>query len=163
MSKIRFFVTGGTIDKVYNEIDGTLGFVETHIPAMLEQSRCKLDLEIETLMLKDSLEMDYDDRALIYRQCEDCEETRIVISHGTDTMVETAEVLADIADKTIVLFGAMVPWTISHSDSLFNLGCAITAVQTLDSGVYITMNGKIFVAGEVTKNRTAGVFELKSN
>ena len=163
MSSIKFFITGGTIDKIYNEIDGTLSFTNTHIPAMLEQARCHVDLATETLMLKDSLEMDVADRELIKQKCGSCEESKIIISHGTDTMVETAEVLAkEIMGKTIVLFGAMVPFSISYSDSLFNLGCAVTAVQCLRKGVYISMNGQIFPWDDVRKNKNEGVFQAKS-
>ena len=164
MDKIKFFITGGTIDKVYNELDGSLTFSETHIPEMLKQARCHVELTTETVMLKDSLEMDDVDRELISDKCSSCEASQIIISHGTDTMVNTASVLAEnITDKTIVLLGAMIPYTISYSDSLFNLGCAITAVQCLKEGVYITMNGHVFPWDDVTKNKTKGIFEPRKN
>ena len=162
MSLIKFVITGGTIDKLYNELDGSLTFTESHIPAMLKQARCIVDLSTETVMLKDSLDMDGTDRDLISNKCESCDESKIIISHGTDTMVETAEVLAGkITGKTIVLFGAMIPFSITNSDSLFNLGCAVAAVQCLEEGVFISMNGKIFPWDDVRKNKTEGVFQTK--
>jgi len=162
MSKIKFVITGGTIDKLYNELDGSLTFVESHIPAMLKQARCNVDLSTETVMLKDSLEMDDADRELISNNCAACQESKIIISHGTDTMVETSAVLAEkISGKTIVLFGAMIPFTINYSDSLFNLGCAVSAVQCLPEGVYISMNGKVFPGNDVRKNKAEGVFQTK--
>lgn len=163
MSAVKFIITGGTIDKIYNELDGSLTFTKSHMPAMLDQSRCKVDIITETVMLKDSLEMDDDDRSLIKETCKTSDERMIIISHGTDTMVETAAVLAtDLSSKTIVLFGAMVPFTINYSDSMFNLGCAISAVQCLQEGVYIAMNGKLFPWDDVRKNRSEGVFQTKS-
>jgi len=163
MSQIKFFITGGTIDKVYNELDGALTFSETNILTMLRQARSQIDLSPEVLMLKDSLEMNDNDREEISAKCHSCEESRIIISHGTDTMVDTASVLAKkIVGKTIVLFGAMIPYTISNSDSQFNLGCAVTAVQCMDEGVYITMNGQVFPWDDVKKNKTEGIFQAKT-
>lgn len=162
MSSIKLIITGGTIDKRYNELDGSLVFTESHMPLMLEQSRCQITIASETVMLKDSLDMNADDRQLVKNACIKSHEKHLIISHGTDTMVETAEVLAKaISDKTIVLFGAMVPYTISNSDSLFNLGCAISAVQCAPTGVYIAMNGKLFPWNDVKKNRQEGVFQNK--
>ena len=163
MSAVKFLITGGTIDKIYDEIDGSLSFDETHIPAMLDQARCNVKITTETVMLKDSLEMNDADRELIIHHCDSCDESNIIISHGTDTMVETAAVLAEnISGKTIVLFGAMIPFTINYSDSLFNLGCAVSAVQCLKEGVYISMNGKIFLWNDVRKNKIEGVFQANS-
>jgi L-asparaginase len=157
---IRVFVTGGTFDKEYDEIHGRLYFQDTHLPEMLEMGRCRLDLEIRTLMMVDSLDMSDGDRELIARQCRDCPEDRIVITHGTDTMVDTAAVLADaVPGKTIVLTGAMIPIAFGSSDGLFNLGGALTAVQALPPGVYVVMNGRVFVWREVRKNRETGFFE----
>jgi len=157
---IRVFVTGGTIDKLYNEAIGELNFTTTHIREMLEQGRCKQPLLLETLFLKDSLEMTDNDRRLILEKCRQCSESRIVITHGTDTMVETASVLGKASlNKTIVLLGAMIPFVIKGSDSLFNLGYAMAGAQALGSGVYITMNGTIFEWDKVTKNREKGVFQ----
>lgn len=157
---IRLFVTGGTFDKEYDEIHGQLYFEDTHIPHMLELGRCRLDVHVRTLMMIDSLEMTDADRQLIAHNCAEAPEPHIVITHGTDTMVETARVLAEhVRDKTIVLTGAMIPIAFGSSDGLFNLGGALTAVQALAPGVYITMNGRIFRSDDVRKNRDTGVFE----
>ena len=159
---IRLLITGGTIDKQYNELDGELIFSESGVEDMLVQGRAKLDIAYETVMLKDSLDMDDNDRQQILESCLACDESQIVITHGTDTMVETSQVLAaEIKDKTIVLLGAMVPYQFKNSDALFNLGCAIAAVQTLGNGVYITMNGRIFNYDEVIKNKELGLFQSK--
>lgn len=157
---IRLFITGGTFDKEYDEIHGRLYFQDTHLPEMLEMGRCRLEVEIRTLMMIDSLDMTAADRELIARQCSDAPESRIVITHGTDTMVETAAVLArSVPGKTIVLTGAMIPIAFGSSDGLFNLGGALTAVQVLAPGVYVVMNGHVFPWDEVRKNRQTGVFE----
>ena len=157
---IKVLITGGTIDKQYNELNGELIFTQSSVEDMLAQGGAKLDISVETVMLKDSLDMDDNDRQKILTSCLACEESQIVITHGTDTMVETSQVLAaGIKDKTIVLLGAMVPYQFKNSDALFNLGCAIAAVQTLVNGVYITMNGKIFNYDEVIKNRELGEFK----
>jgi len=159
---IRLLITGGTIDKQYNEQNGELIFKQSSVKDMLAQGRARLDISHETVMLKDSLEMDDDDRQKILASCLACDESRIVITHGTDTMVDTSRVLAaGIKDKTIVLLGAMVPYQFKKSDALFNLGCAIAAVQTLESGVYITMNGKVFRYDKVIKNKELGEFQSK--
>ena len=163
MSDIRVFVTGGTFDKQYNELAGTLAFKDTHVPEMLRLGRCRLDVSVRTLMMIDSLEMRDSDRALIVEQCRQAPESRIVITHGTDTMVETARTLgqafAEAPAKTIVLTGAMVPYAFGSSDGLFNLGSALSFVQVLPPGVYIAMNGRYFSWGAVRKNREAGTFE----
>ena len=157
---IRLFVTGGTFDKEYDEIHGTLEFGDTHLPQMLEMGRCRLDVNVRTLMMVDSLEMTESDREAIARNCLDVPEDRIVITHGTDTMVETAAVLArKVPGKTIVLTGAMIPIAFGSSDGLFNLGGALTAVQALPAGVYVAMNGRIFPWDDVRKNRDTGIFE----
>lgn len=157
---IRLFVTGGTFDKEYDEIHGTLFFDDTHLPQMLELGRCRVDVHVRTLMMIDSLEMTDADRDLIAHNCAEAPEARVVITHGTDTMVDTARVLArEVEGKTIVLTGAMIPIAFGSSDGLFNLGGAITAVQALPPGVYITMNGRIFPWDAVRKNRSTGVFE----
>lgn len=160
---IKLIITGGTIDKRYNELNGELVFTQSGVEDMLNQGRAKVDLSLETAMLKDSLDMNDDDRQNILEACLACDESQIVITHGTDTMVETSQVLAaGIKDKTIVLLGAMVPYKIKNSDALFNLGCAIAAVQTLENGVYITMNGKIFNYDEVIKNKDLGEFQSRA-
>jgi L-asparaginase len=160
--RIRVFITGGTFDKEYNELTGQLYFQDSHLPEMLKLGRANLPLEIRTLMMIDSLEMTAADRALILEQCRAAAEDRIVITHGTDTMTETAEALAgQLREKTIVLTGAMVPYKFGSSDGLFNLGSALAFAQTLSPGVYIAMNGRCFPAGQVRKNRQTGMFEEK--
>jgi L-asparaginase len=157
---IRIFITGGTFDKEYNELNGELYFKDTHMQDLLEMGRCRLHTEIRTLMMIDSLEMTDEDRELIVYQCNQCEENQIVITHGTDTMSVTAKVLAErVKDKTIVLFGAMIPIKFGSSDGLFNLGSALAFVQTLPAGVYIAMNGRYFNWNNVKKNKQTGMFE----
>lgn len=157
---IRIFVTGGTFDKEYNELTGELYFKESHLPEMLKLGRANLDLQIRTLMMIDSLHMTDNDRQIILQQCGGVPEDRIVITHGTDTMVETAGVLArGIAHKTIVLTGAMIPYKFGSSDGLFNLGSALAFAQTLSPGVYVAMNGRYFLWNAVRKNRQTGMFE----
>jgi len=157
---IRIFVTGGTFDKEYNELTGELFFKETHIPEMLRLGRCRLEAAVETLLMIDSLFMTDDHRRMILEKCAAAPEPRIVITHGTDSMPETAAVLGRaIRDKTIVLTGAMVPYTFGSSDGIFNLGTALAFVQALDPGVYVAMNGKCFGWDSVRKNRELGVFE----
>ena len=157
---IRLLVTGGTIDKAYNLHNGELHFVDTHIPDILAEGRCRADIVIETLLLKDSLEMTDGDRERIADACLRSTESRLLITHGTDTLNETAEFLqARVEGKTIVLVGAMVPWVFRNSDAAFNLGAAVSAVQCLPRGVHVVMNGRIFAAGAVRKNRDEGVFE----
>lgn len=159
-NKIRIIVTGGTFDKEYNEINGELYFKDSHIKNMLNLGRSRLDLNIRTLMMIDSCDMDEEDRYIIVKNCEKASENKIVITHGTDTMVETAKILANsIKDKTIILTGAMIPYTFGSSDGLFNLGSAIAFVQTLPAGVYIAMNGKYFNWNNVRKNKKIGEFE----
>jgi L-asparaginase len=160
---VRVFVTGGTFDKEYDELSGRLYFRNTHVDEMLRRGRCGLDVDVETLMMVDSLEMTDAQRALIVRACRECEEVEIVITHGTDTMVETARVIAaGVEGKTVVLTGAMIPYAFGSSDGLFNLGSALSFVQALPAGVYIAMNGKSFPWDDVRKNREAGVFERLS-
>jgi L-asparaginase len=157
---IRIFVTGGTFDKEYNEITGHLFFQDTHLPEMLKLGRSRLEVDIRTLMMIDSLEMTDTDRELIARHCNEADEERIIITHGTDTMAATASLLAQLVrDKTVVLTGAMIPYKFGSSDGLFNLGSALAFVQTLPPGVYVAMNGRYFVAGNVRKNRQTGEFE----
>ena len=157
---IRIFITGGTFDKTYDEIRGVLTFGDTHLPEMLRLGRCHVDVSVRTLMMIDSLAMTDDDRAIIVRSCRTCEESRIVVTHGTDTMVETAAALAaGVTGKTIVLTGAMVPYAFGSSDGLFNLGSALSFAQTLPPGVYIAMNGRHFPWDQVRKNRAEGIFE----
>lgn len=157
---IRIFITGGTFDKEYNELNGQLYFKDTHISDLLEMARSKVAVEIRTLMMVDSLEMTDEDRDLIVHQCNNCDETKIVITHGTDTMAETAKVLAKkVTDKTIILTGAMIPIKFGSSDGLFNLGSALAFAQSLPHGVYVAMNGRYFNWDNVRKNKQTGVFE----
>ncbi len=157
---IRIIITGGTIDKEYDPVTGELTFAKSHLANMLNQVRCRARIAFEEIMLKDSLQMRSEDREVILKKCVDCSENKIIITHGTDTMVETAIVLGkNMKGKTVVLVGALIPYAFGASDALFNLGCAFSAVQILPEGVYITMNGKIFPWGHVRKNRESGEFE----
>jgi L-asparaginase len=158
--RIRIFVTGGTFDKEYDELHGTLFFRNTHLHEMLRRGRCGVAVDVEMLMMLDSLDMTDIHRAHIVRACRECGESQIVITHGTDTMVETARAIAaEVGEKTVVLTGAMVPYAFGSSDGLFNLGSALSFVQTLPPGVYIAMNGRWFSWDHVRKNREQGVFE----
>jgi L-asparaginase len=157
---IRLFITGGTFDKEYNELTGALFFKDTHVPEILRLGRCHLDVEARTLMMVDSLEMADADRAIIRENCATCPIDKIVITHGTDTMEETARVLGEAKlGKTIVLTGAMIPYKFGSSDGLFNLGSALAFAQCLPRGVYVAMNGRCFGWDNVRKNRERGVFE----
>lgn len=156
---LRLFVTGGTFDKEYNEIKGELYFRTTHIPEMLRLGRCELEVEIETLMMIDSLDMNDGHRRLIVERCQMCSDPSIVITHGTDTLEVTARALgAAKIEKTIVLTGAMVPYKFGSSDGLFNLGSALALAQVLPHGVYVAMNGRWFNWDRVRKDRARGVF-----
>lgn len=160
---IRAFVTGGTFDKEYDELTGALFLRNTHVPEMLRRGRCGLDVQVETLMMVDSLDMTSAQRTSIAEACRDARENEIVITHGTDTMVETArEIASVIKGKTVVLTGAMIPYAFGSSDGLFNLGSALSIVQTLPRGVYIAMNGQCFRWDNVRKNREIGIFETIS-
>jgi L-asparaginase len=157
---IRILITGGTIDKEYDPLTGELTFAKSHLSNILSQVRCRARFVLEEVMLKDSLQMKSADREEILKRCVDCQENKIITTHGTDTMVETGLVLGShVKGKTIVLVGAMIPYAFGASDALFNLGCAFAAVQALQQGVYITMNGKIFFWDNVRKNRESGEFE----
>jgi L-asparaginase len=157
---IRILITGGTIDKEYDPLTGELTFAGSHLSNILNQVRCKIRVVLEPVMLKDSLQMTHEDRERILKKSIDCLENKIIITHGTDTMVETAHVLGNhVKGKTVVLVGAMIPYAFGASDAVFNLGCAFTAVQALPHGVFITMNGKIFAWDNVRKNRESGEFE----
>lgn len=157
---IRVFATGGTFDKEYDLIRGQLYFKDTHLPEIFSQGRCTVPIEMRTLMMIDSLEMTDEDRQVIVANCKKCEEDKIIITHGTDTMVKTAEVLAkSIKDKTIILTGAMIPYKFGSSDGFFNMGSAFAFAQTLPCGVYIVMNGRFFNWNNVRKNLKTGIFE----
>ncbi len=161
MDLIQVFVTGGTFDKEYNYITGELYFKDTHLKDMFARGRCTLNIVVQTLMMVDSLEMTDEDRQIIIHNCKRNQADKILITHGTDRMVHTAEVLAE-ADipKTIVLTGAMVPYAFgTSSDGFFNLGSALAFVQVLKPGVYISMNGRYFNWNDVRKNGNTGYFE----
>ena len=158
---IKVLITGGTFDKEYDELHGTLKFKDTHIHEMLKLGRSRLDVKVRTVMMIDSLEMTEEDRELIVRNCRKSPEDRIVVTHGTDTMSETAKALgqARIEGKTIVLTGAMIPYAFGSSDGLFNLGSALSFVQVLPASVYVAMHGMVFPWDNVRKIRQLGVFE----
>lgn len=160
-STVRIFVTGGTFDKEYNERDGSLFFKDTHLREMLQLGRCRVPVEVRTLMMVDSLEMDDEDRDLILQQCLKSDADRIVITHGTDTLTVTARRLgeAGLPGKTVVLTGAMIPFAFGSSDGLFNLGAALAFAQSLPPGVYVAMNGRCFDWHNVRKNKAIGEFE----
>ncbi len=157
---IRVFVTGGTFDKEYDELSGRLFFKDTHLPEMLRLARCRAPLALQTLMMIDSLDMTEADRQRIVDECRACPEAQVVITHGTDTMAETARaLLAAGLGKTVVLTGAMVPYAFGSSDGLFNLGSALSFAQVLAPGVYVAMNGRCFPADKVRKDKAHGIFE----
>ena len=162
MRTIRILATGGTFDKEYDELTGRLFFKDTHVPEMLRLGRCRLDVTIETVMMIDSLDLDGAGRARIVQRALDSQEAAIVVTHGTDTMVQTARALAEapLGGKTVVLTGAMVPYAFGSSDGLFNLGSALSFVQVLPPGVYIAMNGQHFLWNAVRKNTATGCFEV---
>ncbi len=160
---ILILATGGTFDKLYDELQGELTFRDSHLSEIMDIVRCTVPYTLEFLPLKDSLSMDDRDRTAILDACRSCSYRQIIIIHGTDTMEITARVIGKaLLDKTIILTGAMIPYTISNSDAIFNLGTAISSVQSYDSGVYICMNGRTFPWDTVHKNHKKGVFESTS-
>jgi L-asparaginase len=159
-SGIRIVITGGTFDKRYDAIKGVLNFNDTHLPEILDQVRCTVPIVLELNQLIDSLEMQQENRLKILESCRKAPERKIVVTHGTDTMAETARVLGEAAlDKAIVLTGAMVPYSVTGSDALFNLGTAVMAVQLAGRGVFLCMNGRCFRWNRVMKNKATGIFE----
>jgi L-asparaginase len=163
MGKTRIFITGGTFDKEYDEIGGRLFFKDSHVAEMLRLGRSLVAVDIQTLMMIDSLDMNQKDRELILQSCRACKEDRIVITHGTDTMEETAKILGEASmNKTIILTGAMVPYKFGSSDGLFNLGSALAFAQTLSNGVFVAMNGRFFTWNNVMKDRSTGEFRERS-
>lgn len=157
---IMILITGGTFDKEYDELNGTLYFKETHLPEMLKLGRCTVPAEIKTAMMIDSLEMTDENRHQILDYCKNCKEEKIIITHGTDTMAVTAKKLGEAGlPKTIVLTGAMIPYKFGSSDGFFNLGSALAFAQSLPNGVYVAMNGRYFNWTNVQKNRKTGIFE----
>ena len=161
---IKILITGGTFDKTYNEITGELSFKNTHVNEMLHVGRANVDVKVRTLMMIDSMELTDSHREIILKKCENSKEDMIIITHGTDTMAETARYLGErIHDKTVVLTGALIPYAFGSSDGFFNLGSAIAYVQALPKGVYIAMNGKYFTYDNVRKNKSTGNFETIKN
>ena len=157
---VKILVTGGTFDKEYKELTGELIFKNTHVEEMLKLGRSKVDVKIRTLMMIDSLEMTPRHRNLILDKCKNSNEDKIIITHGTDTITETANFLGDkIKNKTVILTGAMIPYAFGSSDGMFNLGSSMAFVQTLPHGVYVVMNGRFFNYDNVRKNKTTGEFE----
>ncbi|MGE3341231.1 MAG: asparaginase domain-containing protein [Candidatus Altimarinota bacterium] len=157
---ITIFITGGTFDKEYEPLTGELSFQKTHVPEMMTLGRCSIPTEVTTLMMKDSLHMTPEDRQIVLKACESSANERVIITHGTDTMVETAKVLASAKlPKTIILTGALIPYKFGSSDGFFNLGCAIAYAQTLPHGVYIAMNGQYLDWDNSKKNKQTGYFE----
>ena len=157
---IKIFATGGTFDKEFNEINGELFFKETNLYQLLQLGHSQLNVKIETLMMVDSLKMTQSEKNYIVDKCKKEKTNRIIITHGTDTMVDTAKLIAkNITDKTIILTGAMIPIKFGSSDGLFNLGSALSFIQVIDAGVYITMNGRYFKWNNVRKNKELGIFE----
>lgn len=162
MEEVIIFVTGGTFDKQYNMITGELFFKDTHLSEMLERGRCTVPYTLRTLMMIDSTEMTDEDRELIVHNCSKAAQDKIIVTHGTDTMVQTACKIAaaKIPNKTIVITGAMIPYYFGmSSDGFFNLGSALAYVQALSPGVYICMNGRYYNWNNVRKNKQTGYFE----
>ena len=164
MARLRILVTGGTFDKEYDELTGRLFFRKTHVPEMLALGRCRLPATVQTLMMIDSLDMGPADRLEVLRAAQRAPEKRLVITHGTDTLVETARLLGTrLKGKTAVLTGAMVPYKFGSSDGLFNLGSAVSFAQVLPAGVYVAMNGRLFDWDDVRKDRGRGIFERQKS
>ncbi|MFT4547602.1 MAG: L-asparaginase [Verrucomicrobiales bacterium] len=151
--------TGGTIDKVYFDANSEYEVGESIVSQVFADVGARLDYRLVSLMRKDSLEITAEDRKLIRAECESAAENRIVITHGTDTMTQTAEAIMGIAGKTIVLTGSLTPARFRSTDAVFNLGCALGAAASAGAGVYVAMHGRVFEAGKVRKNRAAGRFE----
>ncbi|MEO1594316.1 MAG: asparaginase domain-containing protein [Pseudomonadota bacterium] len=161
MARIKFFTTGGTIDKVYFDAASAFEVGESVIEQLLREALVDFEFECVSLMRKDSLEMTDDDRASIRTAVESDAATRIIVTHGTDTMVDTALALEGLDGKTIVLTGALTPARFRSTDAIFNVGMAVAAAQSLPAGVYVTMSGQVFAAGDVVKNRDRNRFEVR--
>ncbi|MBC6413506.1 MAG: asparaginase [Chromatiales bacterium] len=157
--KIIFLATGGTFDKLYYDALSDYQIGDPQVPGILRQAAVSVDYQVDTIIGKDSLDINDADRAALRSRIKSDTNTHFVVIHGTDTMPETACSLQGINDKTIVLTGAMQPARFKDSDAEFNVGFAVAAVQLLESGVYIAMNGRVFAADKVRKNRDQGYFE----
>ncbi|MCD4718443.1 MAG: asparaginase domain-containing protein [Desulfobacula sp.] len=159
--KIKFFAVGGTIDKVYFDALSKYEVGESNISNILKDARVNFDYDVSSLLKKDSLEMTDQDRLIVQQAVKNESNDKIIITHGTDTMIETAQILGNVKNKVIVLTGAMEPAKFKSSDAIFNLGSAVAAVQTLPHGIYLAISGRIFTPDNVKKNRTLKVFEKK--
>lgn len=161
--RIRIITTGGTFDKLYDAVKGELTFRESQLPRILQQARVTLPVHLDALFAVDSLQMTESQRQDIVDDALSCVEKRVIIVHGTDTMVKTARLLEsslkDDDEHVFVFTGAMIPYSLENSDAIFNLGTALSAVQLLDKGVYVAMGGRIFPASNVRKNKDRGIFE----
>ena len=157
---IRIIITGGTFDKHYDELNGELTFKDSHLPEILRYVRATVPIELEINQLIDSLDMRMSNRMRILESCKSAPEEGIIIIHGTDTMTDTAKLLGEARlEKRIVLTGSMIPYAVTNSDAVFNLGCSVTAVQLVEPGVWVVMNGRVFRWDKVRKNKSKGVFE----
>ena len=157
---IQIFTTGGTIDKAYFDANNEFQVDDSILKEILKDANIVFDYSVESLMQKDSLELTDEDHLVILERVQSCEQRHILITHGTDTMTYTVDVLSKVTDKTIVLTGAMEPARLRSTDAIFNIGFAVAATQLMSAGIYIAMNGKIFSAGQVKKNRQKKRFEL---
>lgn len=160
MKKIKFLITGGTIDKIYSEYNGDLSYSVSHIPEIIEQARIRIDYSCETIMLKDSLDLNASDRIYIREYCKTVDDECIIVIHGTDTIVDTAKALSTLKNKTIILTGSIIPYVVANSDAMFNIGCAVAYSQSLPHGTYVVMNGIAFDALNVIKNKATQTFEI---
>lgn len=156
---IRVLTVGGTIDKVYFDDLSSYDVGEPQVQAVFQEANVAFEFVIESLLRKDSLKMTDEDRALVRNRVLEAPEQWILITHGTDTMTQTAAALGDVGEKTVVMTGSMLPARFRASDAPFNLGCALGALQSNPPGVYIAMNGRVFAANNVKKNREKGMFE----
>lgn len=159
MHRVRVFTAGGTIDKQYFDDKGDYEIGQPLIADILREAAVTVPFAVEELMRKDSLHMDDADRALIRERVLAADEARVIVTHGTDTMADTARELADTAGKTVVLTGALYPARFRDSDAVFNIGMAFGAVQVLPAGTWIVMNGRVFDGCKVHKNREHNRFE----
>lgn len=159
MKKIKFLITGGTIDKIYSEYKGDLSYTVSNIDHIIKQSRMTVDYSIQTITLKDSLDLNASDRIYMREYCKTVEDECIIVIHGTDTIVDTAKALSTLKDKTIILTGSIIPYVVANSDAMFNIGCAIAYSQSLQHGTYVVMNGIAFDVLNVVKNKETQQFQ----
>ncbi len=157
--QIEIITTGGTIDKIYFDAKSSYEIGEPQIGTVLAEANLTIDYQVRSLLRKDSLDMTAEDRLLIRQAVENSPASRIVITHGTDTMIDTALSLAGVAGKTVVLTGAMQPARFRYTDAIYNVASALTAVQLLPEGIWVAMNGQIFDPAKARKNREQNRFE----